>query len=51
MKGYARLVETLNSLLADELAAISQYLVHSGMSENWGYNKLHDHLKSGQSTK
>ena len=45
MKGNKRLIETLNSLLADELTAISQYMVHSGVSENWGYSKLHDHFE------
>jgi len=45
MKGNPKLVETLNALLADELTAISQYMVHSGMSENWGYSKLHDHFE------
>lgn len=41
MKGNKKLIEKLNSLLADELTAISQYMVHSEMSENWGYGKLH----------
>lgn len=41
MKGNAKLIETLNSLLADELTAISQYMVHSEMCDNWGYGKLH----------
>jgi bacterioferritin len=45
MKGNPRLIATLNSLLADELTAISQYMVHSGMCENWGYGKLHDHFE------
>jgi len=45
MKGNPKLIETLNALLADELTAISQYMVHSGMSENWGYGKLHDHFE------
>ena len=45
MKGNHKLIETLNSLLADELTAISQYMVHSGMCENWGYGKLHDHFE------
>lgn len=45
MKGNPKLIETLNSLLADELTAISQYMVHSGMCENWGYGKLHDHFE------
>jgi bacterioferritin len=35
----------LNSLLADELTVINQYMVHSEMCENWGYNKLHMVIK------
>lgn len=42
MKGDPKLLETLNSLLADELTAISQYMVHSEMAEAWGYKKLHE---------
>ena len=45
MKGNARLIETLNSLLADELTAINQYIVHAEINENWGYKKLHDHFQ------
>ncbi|MDP2303961.1 MAG: bacterioferritin [Ignavibacteria bacterium] len=41
MKGNEKLITVLNSLLADELTAINQYMVHSEMCENWGYNKLH----------
>jgi bacterioferritin len=40
MKGNAQLIQVLNGLLADELAAISQYMVHSEILENWGYGKL-----------
>ncbi|OPY13006.1 MAG: Bacterioferritin [Syntrophaceae bacterium PtaB.Bin038] len=42
MKGDPKLLETLNSLLADELTAINQYMVHSEMAEAWGYKKLHE---------
>jgi bacterioferritin len=45
MKGNDKLIETLNSLLADELTAISQYMVHSEMCDNWGYEKLHKHIE------
>ena len=45
MKGDAKLIDTLNSLLADELTAINQYMVHAEICENWGYAKLHDHFK------
>lgn len=41
MKGNDKLIATLNELLADELTAISQYMVHSEMCANWGYEKLH----------
>lgn len=41
MKGNPKLIEVLNSLLADELTAINQYMVHSEMCANWGYEKLH----------
>jgi bacterioferritin len=41
MKGNAKLLEVLNELLADELTAIIQYMVHSEMCDNWGYGKLH----------
>ncbi len=40
MKGSAKVIEVLNSLLADELTAVNQYIVHSEMCENWGYDKL-----------
>lgn len=45
MKGNEKLIGTLNSLLADELSAINQYIVHAEMAENWGYGKLHDQFK------
>jgi len=41
MKGNDQLIATLNDLLADELTAISQYMVHSEMCNQWGYVKLH----------
>jgi bacterioferritin len=41
MKGNPKLIEALNSLLADELSAVNQYIVHSEMCANWGYDKLH----------
>ncbi len=41
MKGNDQVLDTLNHLLADELTAISQYMVHSSMCANWGYEKLH----------
>ena len=40
MKGNNKLIAALNGLLADELTAINQYMVHGEMAENWGYGKL-----------
>lgn len=45
MKGNKKLIDKLNSLLADELTAINQYMVHSEMCNNWGYEKLHKHFE------
>jgi bacterioferritin len=45
MKGNEKLVTVLNQLLADELTAISQYMVHSEMCNNWGYDKLHQAIE------
>jgi len=42
MKGNDRIIEKLNMLLADELTAINQYMVHSEMCANWQYKKLHE---------
>lgn len=41
MKGNSQLLDKLNDLLADELTAINQYMVHSEMCADWGYEKLH----------
>jgi bacterioferritin len=41
MKGHEKIIATLNELLADELTAINQYMVHSEMCEDWGYGRLH----------
>lgn len=42
MKGDEKLIKVLNELLADELTAISQYMVHSEMCAHWGYHELHE---------
>jgi bacterioferritin len=45
MKGNDKLLAVLNQLLADELTAINQYMVHSEMCDNWGYDKLHEAIE------
>ena len=42
MKGNEKVIALLNDLLADELTAINQYMVHSEMCANWRYDKLHE---------
>jgi len=41
MKGNEKILAVLNALLADELTATNQYIVHSEMCANWGYKDLH----------
>ena len=41
MKGHKEIIARLNFLLADELTAINQYMVHSEMCADWGYERLH----------
>ncbi|NLC84802.1 MAG: bacterioferritin [Ruminococcaceae bacterium] len=43
MKGNEDLIKTLNNLLADELTAINQYIVHGEINASNGYEKLHKH--------
>ena len=45
MKGNDKVIAALNMLLADELTAINQYMVHSEMCANWGYGELHEAIE------
>jgi bacterioferritin len=45
MKGNEKVIAGLNALLADELTAINQYMVHGEMADSWGYEKLHEHFE------
>ena len=45
MKGNPQVIEKLNFLLADELTAINQYIVHSEMCADWGYAELHEDVE------
>ena len=46
MKGDDKLVKTLDELLAEELTAIMQYVVHAEMCSNWGYHRLHEKVEA-----
>jgi bacterioferritin len=43
MKGDAKVIEFLNKVLYNELAAINQYFLHYRMFKDWGYNELAKH--------
>ena len=43
MKGDAKVIEFLNKVLYNELAAINQYFLHYRMFRDWGYNELAKH--------
>jgi len=45
MKGNDKIIEHLNLRLAEELTAINQYMVHSEMCDNWGYERLHQAIE------
>jgi bacterioferritin len=40
MKGNEKILEVLNDLLADELTAVNQYMVHAEMNDDWSYTRL-----------
>jgi bacterioferritin len=45
MKGKSEVLDVLAKMLKEELGAISQYMVHAEMCENWGYKRLSQHTK------
>lgn len=45
MKGKKTIIDTLNSLLTNELSAADQYFVHSRMYQDWGLEKLYERIK------
>jgi bacterioferritin len=45
MRGNEKVIEQLNGALKAELGAILQYIVHSEMQNNWGYQKLGGYIK------
>ena len=46
MKGNDKVIQKLNDLLAEELTAINQYMVHSEMCEDWKYEQLHKQIRA-----
>ncbi len=44
MKGNQKVIAHLNALLANELAAMDQYFIHSRMYQDWGLHKLYERI-------
>lgn len=44
MNGNQQVIDALNTLLANELAAMDQYLIHAKMYEDWGLSKLAERI-------
>lgn len=44
MKGNPKVIEALNKLLANELAAMDQYFLHAEMYRDWGLTKLYERI-------
>jgi bacterioferritin len=45
MKAKEGILDLLNRVLTTNLTAINQYFVHAKMCENWGYERLYDHVR------
>lgn len=46
MKAKEGVIELLNKVLTADLTAVNQYFLHAKMCENWGYERLHDKVRS-----
>ena len=45
VKAGAAVIDALNEILTGELTAVNQYFIHAKMCDNWGYDRLAEHIK------
>jgi bacterioferritin len=45
MKGKPEVIDALNDILTGELTSTNQYFLHARMCENWGYQRLYEHVR------
>ena len=44
-RGDKDIIKVLNQVLTGELTAINQYFIHAKMCGDWGYERLHKHIR------
>ena len=45
MQAKEGVIDLLNRILTADLTAINQYFIHAKMCDNWGYERLHHHVR------
>jgi bacterioferritin len=45
MRGNPSVIELFNDVLTAELTAINQYFIHAKMCQNWGFDRLAEHIR------
>ena len=45
MKAKSEVLDVLSTMLAEELLALNQYMLHAEMQENWGYRRLSKEIR------
>jgi bacterioferritin len=46
MKIRPEIIQLLNEVLTGELTSVNQYFVHAKMCQNWGYQRLYEHIRA-----
>jgi bacterioferritin len=46
VQGDPQVLELLNEVLTSELTAVNQYFIHAKLCDNWGYERLAEHIRN-----